>query len=234
MLLLCSKPDTVSVVFPGPAAVTTPARLTRTTLWSFEAHCKHQRVHRPVVLRRDDDVQRVDLTRRQRQRRCSRTVTRRLHHHRRRGRETPTAVAWIVPWPAASATTLPFWSTLATSVRSEFQVRRPALPVSRPRAARAGTHGVFGREQVDGARLEPQSGRGAAAGRLAARHPALRHRRRRHGRGRSRRAGAAGDLHGGLPFARSYACFDDGDAVPTPVTVPLLSTLATRGCWTTR
>jgi len=39
MLLLCSKPDTVSVVFPGPAAVTTPARLTRTTLWSFEAHC---------------------------------------------------------------------------------------------------------------------------------------------------------------------------------------------------
>ena len=32
MLLLCSSPETLSVAFPGPTAVTTPARLTRATL----------------------------------------------------------------------------------------------------------------------------------------------------------------------------------------------------------
>ena len=31
MLLFCSSPDTVSVALPGPAAVTTPAKLTRAT-----------------------------------------------------------------------------------------------------------------------------------------------------------------------------------------------------------
>ena len=39
MLLLWSNPETLSVALPGPAAVTTPARLTRATLWSLDAHC---------------------------------------------------------------------------------------------------------------------------------------------------------------------------------------------------
>src|ERR1700752_5546164 len=37
--LFCSSPETTSVVLPGPTAVTTPARLTRATLWPIEPHC---------------------------------------------------------------------------------------------------------------------------------------------------------------------------------------------------
>src|SRR5207302_1691784 len=38
-LLVCSRPDTESVVFPGATAVTTPVRDTRATFGSADAHC---------------------------------------------------------------------------------------------------------------------------------------------------------------------------------------------------
>src|SRR3989454_9104274 len=73
----------------------------------------------------------------------------------------PDAVAWIVPCPGERATTLPLWSTLATSGRSDVHVTitgvagGPASP-----SARGET-----REVSDGGREKtPRSRRRTAAG----------------------------------------------------------------------
>src|SRR2546422_10981162 len=122
-LLVCSSPETESVVLPGATAVTTPVSETRATLGSAEDHCKVRGLTtRPP---------------------CAGTITCRVSVSP--GPSVTGVGSWIamslcctttgavavrpvelvtctVPWPAANATITPFWSTLAISGRSDFHV----------------------------------------------------------------------------------------------------------------
>src|SRR3989441_1924134 len=122
-LLVCSSPETESVVLPGATAVTTPVSEARATLGSAEDHCKVRGLTtRPP---------------------CAGTITCRVSVSP--GPSVTGVGSWIVmslcctttgavavrpvelvtctvPWPGASATTTPFWSTLAMSGRSDFHV----------------------------------------------------------------------------------------------------------------
>src|SRR5881296_3660185 len=122
-LLVCSRPDTESVVFPGATAVTTPVRDTRATFGSADAHC----IVRGLTTRFP----------------CPGTIT--CSVSTSLGPSVTGLGSWIamslgctttgavavspvelvtctVPWPADSATITPFWSTLAISGRRDFQV----------------------------------------------------------------------------------------------------------------
>src|SRR6266704_6653675 len=118
-----SSPETVSVVRPGATAVTTPVRLTRATPASAADHCRASGLTtRPP---------------------CVGTTTRSVSTSP--GESRSGLGSWIamslgvttigavavrpvvlvtctVPWPGASATVTPFWSTLAISGRSDFHV----------------------------------------------------------------------------------------------------------------
>src|SRR5467141_787611 len=119
----CSSPTTLSVVRPGVTAVTTPVRLTRAMPGSAADHCRASGLtNRPP---------------------CAGTITWRVSTSP--GDMTRGTASWIamslgctttgavavrppalvtctVPWPGASATTTPVWSTLAMSGRSDFHV----------------------------------------------------------------------------------------------------------------
>src|SRR3989454_484705 len=119
----CKSPDTASVVCPGATAVTTPVRLTRATAGSAADHCNASGLTtRPP---------------------CAGTTTWSVSTSpgdittgvpswiaRSLGCTTigavavrpPVLVTCTVPWPGASATMTPFWSTLAISGRRDFQV----------------------------------------------------------------------------------------------------------------
>src|SRR5207249_3186627 len=132
----------------------------------------------------------------------------------------PAAVAWIVPWPGARATTLPLWSTLATSGRSDVHATttgaagEPAWRRARGARGAARVHRVAGGGAAGGGR---GGGAGPGAGGWAG------------GGGRARGGGggggpggggggggwrtAAGDLDGGLPPAGADPGFNDGHTV---------------------
>src|SRR5439155_1424918 len=122
-LLVCSSPDTDSVVLPGATAVTTPVSDTRATFGSADAHC----IVRGLTTRFP----------------CPGTIT--CSVSTSLGPSVTGLGSWIamslgctttgavavspvelvtctVPWPADSATITPFWSTLAISGRSDFHV----------------------------------------------------------------------------------------------------------------
>ena len=122
-LLVCSSPDTESAVLPGATAVTTPVSDTRATFGSADAHC----IVRGLTIRPP----------------CPGTTTWSVSTSL--GPSVTGLGSWIatslactttgavavspvelvtctVPWPTDSATTTPFWSTLAMSGRSDFHV----------------------------------------------------------------------------------------------------------------
>src|SRR6267143_6143378 len=143
-LLVCNRPDTESVVFPGATAVTTPVSDTRATFGSADAHCivsgLTTRPPWPGTIT------------------CS--VSRSL------GPSVTGLGSWIatslgctttgavavspvepvtctVPWPAESATITPFWSTLAISGRSDFHVTATGAAGEPSSLSARGTTRVF-------------------------------------------------------------------------------------------
>src|SRR5439155_111418 len=122
-VFVCSSPTTLSVVRPGATAVTTPVRLTRATLGSAADHCRASGLtNRPPcagTITWSVSTSPGDMTRG-----IGSWIAMSL------GCTTigavavrpPELVTCTVPWPGASATITPFWSTLAISGRSDFQV----------------------------------------------------------------------------------------------------------------
>src|SRR2546429_5280053 len=143
-LLVCSSPDTESAVLPGATAVTTPVSDTRATFGSADAHC----IVRGLTIRPP----------------CPGTTTCRVSTSL--GPSVTGLGSWIamslgctttgavavspveldtctVPWPAESATTTPFRSTLAMSGRSDFHVTATGAAAEPSALTARGTTRVF-------------------------------------------------------------------------------------------
>src|SRR5207253_2531659 len=143
-LLVCSSPDTDSVVLPGATAVTTPVSDTRATFGSADAHC----IVRGLTTRFP----------------CPGTIT--CSVSTSLGPSVTGLGSWIamslgctttgavavspvelvtctVPWPADSATITPFWSTLAISGRSDFHVTATGAAGEPSSLSARGTTRVF-------------------------------------------------------------------------------------------
>src|SRR2546430_1218617 len=143
-LLVCSSPDTDSVVLPGATAVTTPVSDTRATFGSADAHC----IVRGLTTRFP----------------CPGTIT--CSVSTSLGPRVAGLGSWIamslgctttgavavspvelvtctVPWPADSATITPFWSTLAISGRSDFHVTATGAAGEPSSLSARGTTRVF-------------------------------------------------------------------------------------------
>src|SRR5947208_1085590 len=141
---VCSNPTTLSVVRPGATAVTTPVRLTRATPGSAADHCRASGLtNRPP---------------------CAGTTTWSVSTSP--GDMTRGTGSWIamslgctstgavavrpleletctVPWPGASATITPFWSTLAMSGRRDFHVTATGAAGAPSSLSARGTTRVF-------------------------------------------------------------------------------------------
>ncbi len=143
-LLVCSSPETESVVLPGATAVTTPVSETRATFGSAEDHCMVSGLTTRFP--------------------CPGTITCRVSTSL--GPSVTGLGSWIamslgctttgavavrpvelvtctVPWPADNATITPFWSTLAMSGRSDFHVTATGAAGEPSSLSARGTTRVF-------------------------------------------------------------------------------------------